>query len=240
MRTHIAPLGGRARIVISTTLGVVLATIGAAAAAPSDASSPSGAMTIEKVDGIFRGYPGDCPDELPATPLVCHEWDITAFKAGGTFTDGGVSPPKTPWILLALHHTLTFPGDGDEPVESDAVNGFVEGADVTFDREHLSQASVQAPALHLSDGTVVDFQATFTAWSDRMLWGNNGPSLEDFGLVKHLHTDCFTTVSQGHQKVRLAHVVAVVDGVESRYDGIYGYISFNQFITVEVYPHNCR
>jgi hypothetical protein len=233
--------GGRGRfLVIGATLGIVVAMTGAPAASSSPSSQASASMVIEKVDGIFRGYPGDCPDDLPATPLTCHEWDLTVFKAGGTYSDGGVAPPKTPWILIALHHTLTFPGDFGEPVESDAVNGYAEGVDVTFDRQHLSLATLRAPDLHLGDGSIVDLEATWTAVGDRQLYGNDGPSLEEFGLVKQLHTDCFTTVSQGHQKFRSAHVRAVIDGAESRYDGIYAYIAFNQFLTVTVVPANCR
>jgi hypothetical protein len=209
------------------------------AGTPAATSSPSASKVIEKVDGIFEGFPGDCPDDLPATPLVCHEWDITVFRSGGTFTDGGVAPPHTPWVLIALRHTLTFPGGDVDPVESDVAQGFVVGADVTFDRQHLSYASVRAPDLQMSDGTVVDLEATWTATTDRMLWGNDGPALADFGRVRHLHTDCLNMVSQGHQKVRGASVQAIIDGVESRYDGRYAFMSFNQFITIEVHPRSC-
>jgi hypothetical protein len=193
----------------------------------------------EKVLGFLRGWPGDCPDDLPSTPLVCHEWDISAYDVGSNDQPGSMSPPHSHWVLIALHHTLTFPGGGRDPVETDAVLGFRDGADVTFDRQHLSTATVRAADLRLSDGTSVDLEATWTATSPRMLWGNDGPSLEDFGLVHHAHSKCLTEQNQGHQKFRLAHVLAHVDGVTSRYDGRFAFLAYNQFLGVEVHPAAC-
>jgi hypothetical protein len=193
----------------------------------------------EKVLGFVRGWPGNCPDDLPATPLVCHEWDITAYDVATDDRPGAMSPSHSRWVLIALHHTLTFPGGGRDPAETDAVLGFRDGADVTFDRQHLSKATVRAPHLGLSDGTSVDLEATWTATSPRMLWGNDGPALGDFGLVHHAHSKCLTVQNQGHQKFRLAHVLARVDGVTSRYDGRFAFLAYNQFIGVEVHPASC-
>jgi hypothetical protein len=145
----------------------------------------------------------------------------------------------SPWQLLAIRHTLTFPGGGADPDESDVAFAFVDGADVTFDRQHLASATVRAHGLSLSDGSTVDLDATWTAVTGRLVAGNNGPALGEYGLVRHLHEDCLTVNNQVHQKLRNARVDAVVDGVSSAYDGAFAFISFNQFIGVEVHPRAC-
>lgn len=231
------PFSRGARLLVTgATLGVVLAMAGTSSATPT---SRSASVDIEKVDGYLHGYPGDCPAELPPTPLVCREWDIEVYRNGTNDEPGGVAPPHSRWVLLALRHTLAFAGDGSEPVESDVGFGFVDGADVTFDREHLQYASVRAPALALSDGSVVNLVVTWTATSDRAVYGNDSPALAGFGLVHHLHEDCVNMVSQGHQKVRQAHVEANADGVVWTADGVGNVISTSQFNVVEVHPQSC-
>lgn len=225
--SHVA--GAVALAVLALPLGIT----GTATAAPSSVHFH------EKVLGFLRGWPGDCPDDLPTTPLVCHEWDITAFDIGTDEQPGGISPAHARWVLIALHHTLTFAGDGADPVESDATVGFEDGADVSFDQQHLSTATVRAPGLAMSDGTSVNLEATWTATSPRMMWGNDGPALDEFGRVHHQHTACETIENQGHQKLRLANVAAVVDGVASRYDGRFAFLAYNQFISVDVHPASC-
>jgi hypothetical protein len=224
-------------LLTGAALGVVLTMSSTSAASPS--SDGASTTITEKVDGFVKGYPGDCPDQLPPTPLVCHEWDITLYRNGTTAEPGGVAPPHSRWVLLALRHTLTFAGDGSEPVESDVGFGFVDGADVTFDREHLAYASVRAPGLALTDGTVVDLAAAWTAKSDRAVFGNDSPALDDFGLVRHFHDDCVTVVNQGHQKIRRARVQAVVNGTTTSNDGWDNLISTSQFTEIEVHPKSC-
>lgn len=224
---------------------VLTAAIAATFIAPADhsAASPAGgssASTItEKVDGFVKGYIGDCPDDLPPAPLVCHEWDVTLYRNGTTAEPGGIAPPHSRWVLLALRHRLTFAGDGSEPVESDVGFGFIDGADVTFDQQHLGYASVRAPDLGLTDGTSVDFAATWTVTTPRAVYGNDSPALDDFGLVRHLHEDCLTVVNQGHQKIRRARVELVVDGTTTSDDGRYNLISTSQFTEIEVHPKSC-
>ena len=202
-------------------------------------AAASATHSHEKVLGFVRGWPGDCPDDVPDDPMVCHEWDITAYKVGTDDAPGGISPAHARWTLIAVHHTLTFPGGGGDPVESDVAVGFRDGADVTFDQEHLSTATVRAPGLALSDGTTVNLRATWTATAPRLQWGNDGPGLQEFGHVHHLHERCLTTEFQAHQKFRSAHVLAVVDGVTSRYEGRFAFLAYNQFISVHVQPASC-
>ena len=242
MRPRQFPSRPRTRlIVIGTAIGVVVAMSGTFAAnsvaAPGE---PAGASVFrEKVAGIFAGYPGDCPDELPATPLVCHEWDITVYRNGSNDEPGGLAPSRSRWVLLALRHTLTFPGGEGEPTESDVGFGFRDGVDVSFDAAHLEYAIVRAPDLALTDGTTVDLEATWTPTSGRQLYGNDGPALDQYGLVHHFHDSCVTLNSEGHQKVRSARVDAVVNGTSSSYTGAYAYLAVNQFTVVEVHPKSC-
>jgi hypothetical protein len=223
-------------IVFLAAVGLTLATVATSAASPT---TDRASTLTEKVEGYFHGYPGDCPDDLPSTPLVCHEWDITVFRNGFGDEPGGVAPPHSRWVLLALRHTLTFAGDGSEPVESDVGFGFRDGADVTFDAEHLAFAAVRAPGLRLTDGSVVDLAATWTATAERAVYGNDSPVLAQYGLVHHLHGDCVNIVNQGHTKVRAARVSAVVNGVESSYDGAYAAISTGLYLQIEVHQDSC-
>ncbi len=191
-------------------------------------AAPSASTGQVKVDGYLIGYPGDCGDTAPAAPLVCHEWVLNAYRHNGSS-----------WQLLALRHTLTFPGAGADPDESDVAFAFVDGADVSFDRQHLSSATVRAHGLSLSDGSTVDLDATWTAVTDRLVAGNDGPALGEYDLVRHVHEDCLTANNQVHQKLRNARVDAVIDGVPSVYDGAFAFISLNQFISVEVHARAC-
>jgi hypothetical protein len=206
----------------------------------SATAEPSATHSHEKVLGFVRGWPGNCPDDLPGEPLTCREWDITAYEVGTDETPGGISPAHAHWVLIALHHTLTFPGGGGDPVESQAALGFRDGADVDFDQPHLSTATVRAPGLTLDDGTTVNLEATWTATSPRMQWGNDGPAIEEFGRTHHLHERCLTEEFQAHQKFRLASVSATVDGLTSRYDGRFAFLAYNQFVAVQVEPASCR
>jgi hypothetical protein len=205
----------------------------------TSASAGTASVYREKVDGYAFGFAGDCPAEPPAEPLVCTEWIIQPLRAGAADGGGGgVAPPKTPWELFLLRHTLTFPGGGGEGVESNVALAFVPVTDVTFDREHLRYASVRATDVVMSDGTTADVDAQWVGTSDRFVYGNDGPALEDFGLVpRHVNDDCLTANYQGHQKFRLAHMDAVVNGVQYGYDG--GYISFNNFVFIEVHKQRC-
>jgi hypothetical protein len=223
------------------TLAVIAALAAAlGSAAPSDAGSKrSSSIFYEKVDGFLQGYPGNCPPaEAPQNPFVCHETILSAFRVGGT--DTTKAPPKATWVLSVVSHTLTFPGGGADPTESDEVTGFSETPVVTFDQQHLSGGHVIADDVPMSDGSTLDVDATWTATSPRMQYGNDGPSLLDFGLVRHDHEKCLNAVNQGHQKFRLAHVAALLNGVPTNDNSIFAFIAYNHFISIEVHPASCR
>lgn len=231
--------GGRAGLLVTgATLGIVLATAGAPAASSPDTSQRASSIFYEKVDGYLRGYPGDCPRaEAPQDPLVCHEVILTAYRVGSS--DTTKAPPKATWVLEVVRHTLSFPGGGGEPAESDVVTGFTETPVVSFDQQHLSGAHLVADDVPMSDGSTLDVDATWVATSDRLLDGNDGPATEEAGLVHHLKGDCLNAVNQAHQKYRLAHVHALLDGVPSDDISIFAFLAYNHFIYQEVHPAGC-
>lgn len=202
-------------------------------------SQPAAQRAMEKVYGFLQGYPGDCPPaEAPQDPFVCHEVVLSAWWIG---TDGKGTIPKSrnAWVLSVVRHTLSFPGGGADPTESDVVTGFTDHPTVTFDEQHLSSAHLVANGVAMSDGTTLDVDATWTAVSDRLQFGNDGPSLADFGLVRHLHEDCVNLVSQGHQKFRLAHVHTLLNGLPVDDNSIFAFLAFNDFHSIEVHPASC-
>jgi hypothetical protein len=203
------------------------------------ASKRSASFVMEKVYGFLQGYPGDCPPaDAPQEPFVCHEVVLSAWWIGTSGTST-IPRSKNAWVLAVVRHTLTFPGGGADPTESDVVTGFTDHPVVTFDEQHLSDAHLVADDIAMSDGSSLDVDATWTAFSDRMQYGNDGPSLADFGLVRHLHEDCVNMVSQGHQKFRLAHVHSLLNGVPVDDISIFAFLAFNDFHTIEVHPAAC-
>jgi hypothetical protein len=212
----------------------------------STAGSSSTTVFRTKVDGYAFALFGDCPDvEFLPPGTVCREGFIAVFREGAAGPDGGtVAPPKTPWSAFFLQHTLTFPADGGEPTESDVRFGFVPDIDdslVTYDRQHLSVASV-VTAIRLSDGTTATFNFHWNAISDRSVYGNNGPSVGDFGLVRHYVDQCSTQVNQAHQKFRVAEMTGTFNGTPVHTYSSFpaGYISFNHFVFIDVtHGRNC-
>jgi hypothetical protein len=228
----------RAALAMAVLAALALPTLTVLAPATAE-SRRSAERAMEKVYGFLQGYPGDCPPaDAPQDPFVCHEVVLSAWWIG---TDGKGTIPKSEnhWVLSAVRHTLTFPGGGADPTESDVVTGFSETPVVTFDQQHLSGAHLVADDVPMSDGSTLDVDATWTAVSDRLQFGNDGPSLADFGLVRHLHEDCVNVVSQGHQKFRLAHVHTVLNGLPVDDNSIFAFLAFNDFHTIEVHPASC-
>ena len=155
---------------------------------------------------------------------------------------GSVAGPKTPWSAFLSEATLTFGPDGDFVV-SDERTGFlpvIDPADVTYDQQHLAFASLKAEIPWDEGGTsTVDF--TLEAISDRFLYGNDGPALDDFGLVRKFVDKCSTQVNQAHQKSRIASMSGLFDGapVHTYTSFPSGAISYNHFVSIDVTPGWC-
>ncbi len=223
------------------TLAAALLVIAVLAVSqPSSAAQASTTKLTERVFGYLQGYPGDCPPaDSPQEPVVCHEVVLSAWRIGFIDAPGPISARDTTWVLSVVRHTLTFPGGGADPTESDVVEGFAASPVVTFDQQHLGSAQVLAH-VPMSDGSTLDVDATWTATSDRLLFGNDGPALAEAGRLHHQRTPCLNEVHQAHQKYRLAHVHAVLNGVPSEDLSIFAFLAHNQFTSVEVVPASCR
>ena len=67
------------------------------------------------------------------------------------------------------------------------------------------------------------------------MYGNEGPALQDFGLVRKYVDRCTTQVNQGHQKTRISSMTGTLDGtpVHTYTAFLAGYISFNHFISID-------
>jgi hypothetical protein len=119
---------------------------------------------------------------------------------------GSVAPPRTPWSVFINQATLTFVDDEGNVEVSDERVGFlpvVDPANVTYDPEHLAFASLEAE-IPWDDGSVAQVDFQWEAISDREVYGNDGPSLDEFGLVRKYVDKCTTQVNQGHQKFRVS------------------------------------
>ena len=210
-----------------------------ATAASATAPTASAQQFHEKVEGFLQGFLGDCPANAPADPQVCHEVIATAYKYSGTDADGGMPPQKSAWVLSVTSHTLSFPGGGADPVESDVVNGFSPDPVVTFDQQHLASATLHASDIAMEDGTTLTVDAVWTAISPRIMSGNSGPLLADNDIERHIHDYCLNDIRSAHQKYRAADVQATVDGVEADDTSGYAFLAYNQFLETLTVPAHC-
>jgi hypothetical protein len=204
-------------------------------------SSPASAAPTSVQRFMVAGYAfaafGDCPDVVEPPPgTVCTDALIQIAREAVAIDGGGLSAVNTPWSAFLQEATLTFQATGD-PVATDERFGFVpsiDDASVTYDRQHLAFASVRTD-IPMSDGSTVAVDLSWQAISDRMVFGNDGPSLADFGLVRHSVDRCTTQVNQAHQKFRIAAMTGTLDGdsVHSYQSFPAAFISFNHFVFID-------
>jgi len=205
-------------------------------------SSPARAATTSVQRYMTAGYAfaafGDCPDTVASPPAgtVCTDRQITIAREAVAIDGGGLSAVNAPWSAFLDEATLTFRATGD-PVVTDERFGFVpeiDDAAVTYDRQHLAFASVRTD-IPMSDASRVAVDLSWHPVSDRMVFGNDGPALSDFGLVRHTVVNCETQVNQAHQKFRIAEMTGTLDGasVHSYQSSPSGFISFNHFVFVD-------
>lgn len=210
-------------------------------ACPTVAAADSPGVSVErfKVTGIVESTFGDCPQvDVVPSGTVCREAVVTLWNEGAAIDGGGLAQTNTPWRLWVFQATLTFGDVAGEPVESDLRWGYlpvVEPADMTFDRQHLMFASVSTEVA-MSDGTTANVDFHWQATSDRILSGNNGYALSDWGLLHHFVDQCLTHEIQAHQKVRIAVMSGTFDGVPVHSYTVlpFSYIASNQFVYIDV------
>jgi hypothetical protein len=196
---------------------------------------PSTSVARFKVTGYAFAVVGNCP-QMPDPGTVCREAFIQVARESVAIDGGGLAPPKTPWGAFYYESTVTFQAGGDA-VETDIRWGFLDFIDpsaVTYDRQHLEFASVDAE-IPLSDGSAVAVDMDWHAVSERFVYGNDGPALSDFGLIRHHVDRCSTQVNQGHQKFRVAAMTGTVNGsaVHSYANSVAGFISLNHFVFID-------
>ena len=227
-------IDGGACMRIRSVAPVVASLLALLPLSPSSAA-PTSVQRFKTVGYAFAAF-GDCPDVAQPPPgTVCTDRQIAIAREAVAIDGGGLSAVNTPWSAFLDEATLTFGATGD-PVVTDERFGFVpriDDAAVTYDREHLASASVRTD-IPMSDGSTVAVDMNWQAVSDRMVFGNDGPALSDFGLVRHTVDECSTQVNQGHQKFRIAAMTGTLDGVPVHsYQNGPGFISFNHFVFVD-------
>jgi hypothetical protein len=91
-------------------------------------------------------------------------------------------------------------------------------------------------------GRIAGLDFRWQAITDRFVFGNDGTSLGDFGLVRKFVDKCSTQINQAHQKYRLAAMTGTFDGtpVHSYITFPSGYISFNHFVFIDVTHGGCQ
>jgi hypothetical protein len=213
-------------------------------ASASSASADPGQATVSRfiTDGIAQSAFGGCDFLIPSGPLACHETAVQVFKEGVSGSPGSTAAPKTPWVITIDDYMVSFVTGGPDaiPVFSDERSGILLNPTVTFDQQHLSFLSVDAD-VPMSDGSTFDFQGTWSATSARMQFGNDGPSLDDFGLPRHYVDNCSTVNDQAHQKIRVADMIGTLNGapVQSYPDIDIDFIAHNHFVFIDVAHGNC-
>jgi hypothetical protein len=186
---------------------------------------------------------GDCTNVVnPPSGTVCHESYVLFFRE--TTVDGGGSnaPSQAPWAIYVQNYTLTFGAPGTDPTITDFVDGFLLNPPIAVsDRQHLSSATVAAQ-VPLSNGSTFDFQGTWTATSDRFVYGNNGPLNEFEGLPRHYNDKCITSNANAHQTLRNATMSGTLNGHPVRsYASLEdaAAIFYNHFVYIDVSHGGC-
>jgi hypothetical protein len=227
----------RVRFVVAALAGLLVVTLLPAGSAASEAT-----VMRFKTDGYAFAFFGNCPDVDPLPPgTVCRDAQLAVFREGVAIGGGTVAPPKTPWFVTVFQYTVEIEPNGDAVLTDERFGfRFLDPTAVTYDREHLAFASLQTQ-IPMTDGTTVDVDFRWQAISTRLVFGNDGPSLGDFGRVRKFVDKCSTQVNQGHQKFRVAAMTGTFDGaaVQSYESSPSAFISFNHFVFIDVEHGGC-
>jgi len=158
--------------------------------------------------GAFGNY-SVCSLE-PEDP--CEQWIFAVFREPRVYEGGaGIAKRHTPWIASMEHATFTFHAGQDEPEVFTDVFGFTEDVEVAVDAQHLTflRASASVP---MEDGTSISFELTWTALSERFVFGNDGPLNAIEGLSRFVRSDCGVEINNAHQKFVYATYTGTIDG----------------------------
>jgi len=208
------------------------------------AAADPGQVTVQrfKTDGDAVTYFGGCDFVNPPGPLSCHETRVEVYKEGVSGAPASTAPPKTPWAIFIDDYTVSFTSGGPDaqPTYSNERTGFLLNPTVTFDQQHLSFLNVDAQ-VPMSDGSTFNFTGKWSSVSDRVLSGNDGNGLQQFGLVRHSVDHCNTVNNQAHQKYVIANMTGTLNGipVQSYPDLGIDYIAYNHFVFIDVTHGSC-
>jgi hypothetical protein len=216
-------------------------------ATASSVAADTGQATVERfyTEGIAQSFFGECDFSTPPGPLTCHETLVVVFKEIFKEASGSpdwTAPSKTPWIITIDDYDVSYASGGPDavPVFSNERSGLLVGPTVTFDQQHLSSLGADA-RVPMSDGSTFDFHGTWAATSDLSQFGNDGPSLADFGRTHHYVDACTTINSQAHQKFRSATMTGTLNGapVHSYRNLDIDFLAYNHFVYVAVTHGDC-
>ena len=106
---------------------------------------------------------------------------------------------------------------------------------MTADPVHLQSLSA-AFAIPRNDGSTFDFSGSWTAYSARQRYGDDGPAGQ---FPTHFGDRCFTLNDHAHQKFRFAHMTGTLDGqpVQSYDDFAFAATIFNNSFQLIAVPH---
>ena len=210
-----------------------------AAAGPGNADI----LRVRQPSAGALAFFGDCTNVVnPPSGTVCHESFVLFFRETRVYGGGSNAPSQAPWAIYVQNYTLTFGAPGTDPIITNLVDGFLLNPPVAVsDHEHLSSAAVAAQ-VPLSDGSTFDFQGTWTATTDRFVYGNNGPENDEEGLPRHYNDKCTTFNANAHQTLRYATMSGTLDGhpVQS-YASLAdaAVIFYNHFVYIDVSHGGC-
>ena len=189
----------------STIAGILLAVW---LAAPSLALGHVSTFHHVAQGANFLGF--TCQGET--APFSCDYVEI--FVLVTEDPEPGMALGRLAFHALVYHEELLVLADGTLII-LEAETGVTPEAMVTYDKTHLSSATAVAE-VPMPDGSQFAFDLTWTAVTDVMKFGNDGPLSEFFDLpARHYVDDCLTANFNDHQRFRFAAVDGVIDGTST-------------------------
>lgn len=193
---------------------VAAALLAVVSVAPHVAAAGNATVSREPVYAGALATFGDCPDvdaPLPAG-TDCVENYVLLVRNIQTSEGGSVAPRDARWNFYAQSVRVESPAGevvgGDPTVTLLRWGGGEVVGTVSVDQVHLQVAEARV-ALPMSDGSTMNFAASWHAISDRVLFGNDGPST---GAPHHVVSKCVTSVAIGHETFTTASMTGTLDG----------------------------
>jgi hypothetical protein len=145
--------------------------------------------------------------------VKCEQWVFLVFQEPRVYEGGsGIAKPHTQWTVFLEHATFVFHAGQEEPEVLTDAFGVTADVDVSVDAQHLTflHAVSDVP---MDDGTSISLDLTWTAASERFVFGNDGPLNAVEGLTRFTKTDCGAEINNAHQKFVYANYSGTIDGL---------------------------